>query len=113
MKINWLAIVKDWFGLLAVVIGLVSAIGFSVSTPWPARADVENVQKQIETQQRQIDQQQCLILRVLLNGYQDDLDDAEEELKQNPNSVSARRNKANAESNIADIMNQLRKQNCF
>lgn len=113
MKINWLSIVKDWFGLLAVVIGVVSAIGFSVSTPWPARADVENVQRQIETQQKQIDQQQCLILRVLLNGYQDDLDDAEEELKESPNSVSARRNKANAEASIADIMNQLRKQNCF
>lgn len=113
MKINWLTIVKDWFGLLAVVIGLVSAIGFSVSTPWPARADVESIQKQIQVQQQQIEQQQCLILRLLLNGYQDDLDEAELELKDNPGSSSARRNKVTAEANIADVMNQLRKQDCL
>ena len=113
MKINWMTIIKDWFGLLAVVIAAISAIGFSVSTPWPARADVESVQRQIQTQQLQIAQQQCLILRVLLHGYQDDLDRAEEELKAHPDLSSARRDKANAEANIADIMNQLRKNNCL
>lgn len=113
MKINWLAIIKDWFGLLAVVIGLVSAVGFSVSAPWPAKADVEAQQKQIDQQQKQIDAQQCLILRVLLRGYQDDLDRAEEELKANPDLASARRDKANAEASIADIMVQLRKQDCL
>lgn len=113
MKINWLSIVKDWFGLLAVVIGIVSAVGFSVSTPWPARAEVERLKDQIEIQQTQIAQQQCLILRVLLHGYQDDLDRAEEELKEHPDLSSARRDKANAEANIADIMNQLRKNNCL
>jgi hypothetical protein len=113
MKINWLTIVKDWFGLLAVVIGLVSAVGFSVSAPWPAKADVESQQKQIDAQQKQIDQQQCLILRVLLRGYQDDLDRAEDELKTNPNSTSARRDKTSAEASIADITIQLRRQNCL
>ena len=113
MKINWVTIIKDWFGLLAVVIAAVSAIGFSVSTPWPARADVESVQRQIQTQQLQIAQQQCLILRVLLHGYQDDLDRAEQELKDHPDLSSARRDKSNAEANIADIMNQLRKNNCL
>ena len=76
MKINWLTIVKDWLGLVAVVIGLVTGIGFSVSAPWPAKADVEAVQRSIEATQKQVEQQQCLILRVLLRGYEDDLDRA-------------------------------------
>ncbi len=38
---NLVTLVKDWFGLVAVVIGLVSAIGFSVSAPWPAKADIK------------------------------------------------------------------------
>lgn len=113
MKINWLTIVKDWFGLLAVVIGVVSAIGFSVSTPWPARADVESIQQTIKEQQIQIKQQQCLLLRVLLRGYQDDLDRAEDELSKTPGSNSAKRDKIDAETQIASIMSQMRQNNCF
>jgi hypothetical protein len=110
---NIVTIVKDWFGLLAVVIGLVSAIGFSVSTPWPARADVDAIQQQVIDAQRQIQQQGCLILRVLLRGYQEDLDRAEDELRTSPNSPSARRNKVEAETGIADITTQMRRQNCL
>ena len=66
---NLVTLVKDWFGLVAVVIGLVSAIGFSVSAPWPAKADIEVIQQQVIDAQRQIQQQGCLILRVLLRGY--------------------------------------------
>lgn len=113
MKINWMTLVKDWFGLLAVVIGIVSAIGFSVSTPWPAKADVEAIQQVVKEQQEQIKKQQCLILRVLLRGYQDDLDRAEEELAKTPASSSAKRDKVNAETQIASLMTQLRQSNCF
>ena len=113
MKINWLAIVKDWFGLLAVAITLMGTIGLSVSTPWPARADVESIQETVAQQQIQIKQQQCLILRVLLRGYQDDLDRAEDELTQNPASSSAKRDKIDAETQIASIMTQMRQSNCF
>ena len=113
MKINWLTIVKDWFGLLAIVIAAMGTIGLSVSTPWPARADVESIQQTVKEQQAQIKQQQCLILRVLLRGYQDDLDRAEDELSHNPASSSAKRDKIDAETQIASIMTQLRQSNCF
>lgn len=112
MKINWLALVKDWFGLLAVVIGLISAIGFSVSTPWPARADVEAVEKGLQEMQRTMHDQQCLTLRVLLRSYQDALERAEEDLRQDVKSLSARRAKADAETQIAQINESLRRQNC-
>lgn len=110
---NLVTLVKDWFGLMAVVIGLVSAIGFSVSAPWPAKADIEVIQQQVIDAQKQIQQQGCLILRVLLRGYQEDLDRAEEELRTNPGSNSARRNEVEAETGIADITTQMRRQNCI
>ena len=113
MKINWLGIVKDWFGLFAVLIAAVSAIGFTVSAPWPAKADVEAVQRSIEATQQQVAQQQCLILRVLLRGYQDDLSRAEDDIAHEPTSQSAKRSKAQAEAGIADILAQLRALKCL
>lgn len=112
-SIPWLTIVKDWFGLVAVVIGLVSAIGFTVSAPWPAKAEVEAVQRSIEETQKQLAAQQCLILRVLLRGYQDDLSRAEDDIARDPTSASAKRSKSAAEAGIADILAQLRAQKCL
>jgi hypothetical protein len=112
-SIPWLAIVKDWFGLVAVVIAAVSAIGFSVSAPWPAKAEVEAVQRTIEETQKQLAAQQCLILRVLLRGYQDDLQRAEEDIAHDPASNSAKRSKSTAEAGITDILAQLRAYKCL
>ena len=113
MKDKLAVLVKDYFGLLAVILGVISAIGFSISTPWPAKADVEAIQRQIETQQRQINQQQCLMYHVLLKGYQNDLAQAEEELAITPTSASARRSKQDAESQIQSITAQMRASNCL
>lgn len=113
MKFNLAAFIKDWFGLIAVVAGVVSAVGFSVSTPWPARADVEQIQKQVELQQQQITQQQCLILRVLLVNYQTQLERAQDDLAKNPESSSAKRDKTDAETQIASVTAQIRLFNCF
>ena len=103
-----MTIVKDWFGLIGVLLVAVSAIGFSVSTPWPARADVENIQRQLGTVQDQIKSQNCLVLRLLLKSYEDELDQANAELKKNPDSFAAQKNKAEAETTIADIKAQIK-----
>jgi len=113
MKVPWLTIIKDWFGLVAVLIAAVSAVGFTVSAPWPAKAEVEAVQRTIEETQRQLSVQQCLILRVILRGYQEDLGRAEDDIEHDPTSSSAKRAKAAAEAGIADILAQLRAFKCL
>ena len=113
MKINWLTLIKDWFGLIAVVLGLVSAVGFSVSAPWPARADVDAIQKSVEDMRQQMHDQQCLTLRVLLRSYQDALERAEDDLRKDPNSQSARRAKAESEGQITQLTESLRRQSCI
>lgn len=112
-SIPWMTIVKDWFGLAAILIGVVASVGFTVSAPWPAKAEVEAVQRTIEETQRQLAAQQCLILRVLLRGYQDDLGRAEDDIATDPDSTSAKRAKSAAEAGIADVLAQIRALKCL
>ena len=103
-----MTVVKDWFGLFAVLIGVFTAIGFSVSTPWPARADVEKITADVQSIQSQVKDQNCLVLRLLLKSYEDDLDEANKELAENPNSTAAKNAKRDAEQTIADIKAQIK-----
>lgn len=103
-----MTIVKDWFGLFAVVFGALTFIGFSVSTPWPARADVDKITSDVQSIQSQVKDQNCLVLRLLLKSYEDDLETANDELAENPNSVSAKNAKRDAEQTIADIKAQIK-----
>lgn len=104
--------VKDWFGLIAVVMAVAAAIGFGVSTPWPARADVEKLEQIVRDTQTELKGLSCLTLKLLLRSYQDDLERANDDLAKNPNSVSAQRAKATAEQNIKDVLAQMRETKC-
>lgn len=103
-----MTIVKDWFGLIAVLVGALTFVGFSVSTPWPARADVEKITQDVQSIQSQVKDQNCLVLRLLLKSYEDDLELANKELAENPGSVSARNAKRDAEQTISDIKAQIK-----
>lgn len=103
-----MTIVKDWFGLFAVLFGALTFIGFSVSTPWPARADVEKITQDVQSIQGQVKDQNCLVLRLLLKSYEDDLQNAEDELETNPTSTAAKTNKREIEQTISDIKAQIK-----
>jgi hypothetical protein len=103
-----MTIVKDWFGLIAVLVGALTFVGFSVSAPWPARAQVERITADLQNVQTQVKQQNCLVLRVLLKSYESDLETAEQELEDNPNSVTAKNNKRELLQTIADIKEQIK-----
>ena len=107
-KMDIMTIVKDWFGLIAVLIAAVTAAGFTLSTPWPARAEVEAVQKQVSDLQKQLKNESCLVLKLLYKTYEDDKKTAEKDLEQNPNSVSAKKAKEDAEEAVKDIRDQIR-----
>lgn len=104
--------VKDWFGALAVMIAAVSYIGFSVSVPWAKAEDITAVQQQVIELRRDLNEMSCLTLQVLLRGYQEDRDNADDELRLNQASPSARRAKIEAESRIASIVAQMRDSKC-
>lgn len=107
-KFNLTTIVKDWFGLFAIIIATFTAIGFSVSTPWPARAEVEFIQTNISKLEKQMKDQNCLVLRLLYKTYESDKEIAEKDLEKNPNSISARKAKEEAENSMREIGEQFK-----
>ncbi len=109
---NWLTFVKDWLGLVGVVVVAISAVGFSVSAPWPARAEMEAVHKELVVTQQQVKEQGCLILMVLLRSYKDDLEKATLELTSSPSSQSAKRQKQDAEVQVHKIEVHMTKLGC-
>lgn len=107
-KFNLMTIVKDWFGLLAIIIAAVSAVGFSVSTPWPARADVETIQNEVTDLKKQVKSESCLVLKLLYKTYEDDKKQAEKDLIKNPESESAQKARDEAVDAMKDIKDQIR-----
>lgn len=77
---------------VTLVISLSAAaafLGVTISPPWPAKADVESVQKTVQTllvQQRQTDRLALQTQKLMLQGQ---LREAEKDLRANPNSWSA------------------------
>lgn len=88
--------------VISIAAGL-AAIGFSVSPPWPAKADVADVQKTVQTllvQQQKTDRLALQTQRILLQAQ---LRDAEKELQGNPNSWSAQQLVSQLKDQIAEI----------
>lgn len=87
---------------ISVAAGL-AAIGFSVSPPWPAKADVEDVQKtvkQLLVQQQQTDKLSLQTQRLVLQAQ---LLEAEKELKAHPDSWAAQQLVGQLRDQIAEI----------
>lgn len=108
MKNTIVTFIKDWFGLIAIVVAAVSGLGFTFSPPWARASDVTAMRQELLDVQKDMKTLNCTTLRVLLKGYRDDLREAEAELSVNPLSSTARRAKADAEAQIATITQQLR-----
>lgn len=112
IKANVAVFLKDYTGPIAILVGIATTIGFSINTPWPARAEVEALQNKYETMQSQIEAQNCLIMRVLLKGYEDDLEAVETKLQTNPNDASLKRQRDNDQAQITAIRQQMTAQRC-
>lgn len=104
--------VKDGFGLLAMIVMGVTALGFSFSPPWATAGEIEEIKKEQAEFRRDLRNTTCLTLRVLLNDAQHDLERAEDELGESPASAAAQRAKRLAEAQIADIEEQIRESKC-
>lgn len=111
--------VKDFAGAGLAVGALAMAIGFSISPPWPARADVEQVQKSIQIiqdqQTKQIahsDEQSCIIYQLLKDRYLKEQADAEGELIKNPASTTLQRARDEAQGNVIKINLKLNAPPC-
>lgn len=95
--------VHVWLTLFISGGAILAAAGFAISPPWPAKADVENVQKTVQTllvQQQKTDRVALQTQKLLLQGQ---LRDAEKELKDNPNSWSAQRLVTQLKEQIEEI----------
>jgi len=112
LKTNVSVFLKDYTGPIAIIVGIATTIGFSINTPWPARADVDKLRVQYETLQSEIEAQNCLILRVLLKGYEDDLETLETKLQTDPNNASLKRQRDNDQAQIIAIRQQMTAQRC-
>lgn len=115
MKFNYETIatfVKDGFGLIAVIIMVVTGLGFSMSPPWATASEIEEIRKEQTEMRQDLKNTTCLALRILLNDAQHDLERSEAELAANPTSAAALRAKRLAETQIAEIEAQLRDVKC-
>jgi len=109
---NWTLIERIGVGAGAVagVAGVITMFGFSVDPPWAkademkdVKAQVQSVQqdvKNIGDEQKKQNDQQLKIQRVLLNAQ---LKEAQQDLRDNPNSISAARAVQDAKDAIAAI----------
>ena len=94
---------KEWMGTGAMILAAAGAIGFSVSPPWPAKADVDTVQSQIKVlleQQARTDRLSLTTQRLVL---QTQLVEAEKDLRKNPDSYSAQQLVSQLKTQIAEI----------
>lgn len=108
---------RDVSGIIigfAAVYSALTVLGVGFITPWPARAEVKQLQEKINQLEVSIDTiksdlkaivlqndlQNCTMYRLLRDNYRKDLDDAERELKHDPNATPARKQKADAQENI-------------
>jgi t-SNARE complex subunit (syntaxin) len=112
LKTSVAVFLKDYTGPIAILLGVTTTIGFSINTPWPARAEVEKLQNEYQSLQTQIEAQNCMILRVLLKGYEDDLEAVETKLQTDPANASLKRQRDNDQAQIAAIRQQMTAQRC-
>lgn len=102
-------------------------IGIHVTLPWSgfeAKADalttkfdtqqeqLSKQQNQIDVQQKQLDRSQCLVWRILKDGYKKDEQEADTDLARTPGLATARRQKAEAQDNIAEMNANLATPEC-
>ena len=104
--------VKDWFGLVGVLLAVVAGLGFSFSPPWARAEDMSQLKEGLAETRKMVVDTSCLTLRVLIRNAKEDKDAAEKELAANPASTTALRAKAEAEAQIDDIKEQMRDQKC-
>lgn len=109
---NVVTFVKDWFGLIGVIIVGVSSLGFSLSPPWATAGEIDALRQEQRELRQGLKNTTCLALRVLLNDAQNDLERAEHELEEAPTSTAAQRAKRLAEDQIEEIEAQLRDAKC-
>lgn len=114
-----LTLIKEFAGVAVVAGGLIAAAGFGFSAPWAAKADVESVQKIIQTMQSQqaaqishSDEQQCIIYQLLKDRYLKEQADAQEELNKNPTSFVLQRVRDEAAANVSKINGKLNAEPC-
>ena len=121
---------KDISGIIIAFAALYSALtvlGVGFITPWPARAEVQQLQDKITKLEQSIDQikadltkvviqndmQNCTMYRLLRDNYRNDLESAERELRKDPSASPARKQKADAEENIATMDAKLHSPPCL
>lgn len=109
---NVVTFVKDWFGLVGVIIVAVSSLGFSLSPPWATAGEIDALKQEQQQLRQDLRNTTCLALRVLLNDAKNDLERAEHELEESPASTAAMRAKRLAEAQIEEIEAQLRDVKC-
>lgn len=96
------------------IVGGLTFFGIGVTVPWASASDVKEIRETIKSQQETIQSQQKAlqiqgqaILELRRDYYKKRLDQANAELKRNPDSETAQRQKAEAEAWIAWIDKQL------
>jgi thioredoxin-like negative regulator of GroEL len=93
----------------AAVAGALTYFGVGMTVPWARAEDFAMLEQSVDKMLKQQDNQGRALLILQRDYYQKELDEAEKELRKDPNNALARKQKDNAEKWIRYIDAQLDK----
>ena len=118
---------KEYVGIPALIIGVMTAVGIAVIPPWAARADLTKVEKAIETEakeRKEVDtaitvkiqglleaqiEQNIVSLQTQRFTIRREVESTEEEMRANPDSRSLARRLQELKDQLGEIDDAIKK----